>query len=247
MPLRSWQFLSEEIKEWRLQKAERKKCQINYPYLVFKCSFVSVEMGMPDKIIAEKHLFKVTACLNIPKITPLWMLLGKSGHTQTLNACDHLACDDKSPSKGRITEKDLCSNLLRPLQSQLNSVAKWSFRVFCLNTLTNQSLTLWLVYSLQDVDTLLHSSRKLSALVNDFQENEEKHFKWLQAPVWFVNIRLLVVVSHISCAKYILASPAQSMFSLQSFLLLFILPWWFTAIPQENDNRHTCQDFLVGP
>lgn len=166
--------------------------------------------------------------------------MGKSGHTQAFDACDHLACDDNSPSKGRRTEKDLCSNLPRPPQSQLSSVAKWSFRIFCLNTLTNQSLTLWLVYSLQDVDTLLHSSRKLSALVNDFQENEEKHFKWLQAPVWFVNIRLLVVVSRISWAKYLLASPPQSVFLLQSFLLPFILPRWFAAISQENDNKHTC-------
>lgn len=31
---------------------------------------------------------------------------GQEWSYRPLNACDHLACDDKSPPKGRITEKD---------------------------------------------------------------------------------------------------------------------------------------------
>lgn len=65
--------MSEEVKEWRLQKAETEECQtiLNYLYLVIKYALFSVGIGMPDEIIAEKHLLEVTTCLNTPKITPL--------------------------------------------------------------------------------------------------------------------------------------------------------------------------------
>ena len=179
-------------------------------------------MGVPDKIITEKCHLEVTVCLTIQKKT-----LNAFGIQWSYTASIY---DSQCPwPSGLSLQKSVSrkNNGKRPLlepprppQSQLSSLAKWSFYIFCLDTLNNQSLTLQVVYSLQYVDTFLCSSRKLFALVSDFQENEENILSVCKHLFYFWMLETaLVAVSRTSWAKLILASPAQSVFALQPSLL----------------------------